>query len=108
MIDALQAVENALSLIAEMDSDASFHYRRNFLRCRVAETLSFLQERSKALDLIKSVQEACDQIDFDMPGSKGWNEYCWKCCMELRNHGPGLRGDTWFCECLFALDCEDE
>ncbi|MFX1537475.1 MAG: hypothetical protein ACFFDI_24980 [Promethearchaeota archaeon] len=57
MIDPLQAVETSLALIAEVDSDPSFHYRRNFLRCRVAETLGFLQERSKALALIKRVQD---------------------------------------------------
>ncbi|MFX0061632.1 MAG: hypothetical protein ACFFC7_05545 [Candidatus Hermodarchaeota archaeon] len=58
MIDPLQAVETSLALINEVDSDSSFHYRRNFLRCRVAETLGFLRERSKALALIKRVQDA--------------------------------------------------
>ncbi|MFX1255004.1 MAG: hypothetical protein ACFFCZ_25620 [Promethearchaeota archaeon] len=58
MIDPLQAVETSLSLIMEVDSDPSFHYRRNFLRCRVAETLGFLREKSKALALIKHVQDA--------------------------------------------------
>ncbi|MFX0094592.1 MAG: hypothetical protein ACFFBD_22850 [Candidatus Hodarchaeota archaeon] len=57
MIDPLQAVENASTLISEVDSDPSYAYRRNFLRCRIAETLAFIQEKDKALALINNVQE---------------------------------------------------
>ncbi len=57
MITPLQAVEKVINLIAEVESDPSFLYRRTFLRCQVAETLGFIQEKSKALELLKRIQE---------------------------------------------------